>query len=213
MNVDAWDMGTWRDEFNKHEVLVMTHQILLNNILHGYIRPSNINLLILDECHHTGKNHPYKRIMSKLEESVNRPRVMGLTASIINEKVRKRGALLQHYLEERMRTLEANLRAVCFTCADQASILPYATKPEESIEEHRPLYYDSDPEINAVSQLMQGAFGDVIPGKLMQVTMDYASYWFSESRQNPVHLLSIVVQNAIYSNTDKSCCKKPLFNE
>ena len=154
MNVDAWDRATWETEFNKHDVLVMTHQILLNNLKHAFIGPNNINLLILDECHHTSKNHPYKKIMELIEESGFKPRVMGLTASIINEKTKKRGMALSAHLEQRMKGLEVNLRAVCFTCADQASILPYATRPNESLQGFKPLLVDNDPDILRFTKLM-----------------------------------------------------------
>ena len=158
LNVDAWDKEKWRDEFNKHDVLVMTHQILLNNIEHGFIRPSNINLLILDECHHTKKSHPYMKIMKLIENSSHQPRVMGLTASIINEKVKKRGVLLRIYLERQMKELETSLRAVCFTCADQSTILPYATRPDESVEIYQPYHVASKPKIQRISKLMEEIF-------------------------------------------------------
>ena len=162
MNVDAWDRDAWENEFNKHDVLVMTHQILLNNLLHGFIKPSNINLLILDECHHTSKSHPYMRIMKEIEGSVQRPRVMGLTASIINEKAKKRGFLLRSHLEQRMKELEANLRAVCFTCADQSATLPYAAKPKESIRTFQPLSSDKELEIKILTGLMEEALATPI---------------------------------------------------
>ncbi|KAL9274358.1 Endoribonuclease Dicer homolog 1-like protein [Drosera capensis] len=40
-------------------VLVMTAQILLNILRHSIIKMEYIDLLILDECHHAVKKHPY----------------------------------------------------------------------------------------------------------------------------------------------------------
>ena len=144
MGVDFWNKADWEKEFNKNEVLIMTHQILLNMLSHGYIKASNINLLILDECHHCDKNHPYAKIMERVEESSDQPRIMGLTASIINEKAKKSGQALRDLLDQRMRALEGKLRAVCFTCTDQDSTLPFAAKPIERIKVYRTALFDPD---------------------------------------------------------------------
>ena len=37
MNVDFWDGGRWKDEVAKQHILVMTPQILLNILRHGFI--------------------------------------------------------------------------------------------------------------------------------------------------------------------------------
>lgn len=158
MNVDSWDKNAWEQQFNEYDVLVMTHQILLNNLMHGFMKPSSINLLIIDECHHTKKNHPYMKIMQEIEgmrDIDRRPRVMGLTASIINEKARKRGQALRYYLEQQMKELEMNLRAVCFTCVDQSSTLMYATRPEETIRTYPAISYTDMPEAYETSRAMQ----------------------------------------------------------
>ncbi|KAJ6768224.1 ENDORIBONUCLEASE DICER-like protein 1 [Salix koriyanagi] len=36
MGVDFWDASTWKKEIDKHEVLVMTPQILLNGLRHSF---------------------------------------------------------------------------------------------------------------------------------------------------------------------------------
>ena len=45
------------------QVLMMTPQILLNILQHGFFTMDKIELLIFDECHHAQKNHPYSQIM------------------------------------------------------------------------------------------------------------------------------------------------------
>lgn len=45
------------------QVLMMTPQILLNILQHGFFTMDKIELLIFDECHHAQKNHPYAQIM------------------------------------------------------------------------------------------------------------------------------------------------------
>lgn len=46
------------------QVLVMTPQILLNNLRHSFFKLSMINVLVFDECHHASGNHPYAGIMT-----------------------------------------------------------------------------------------------------------------------------------------------------
>ena len=51
----------------------------------------NINLLIFDECHNATKQHVYARIMDSFYddcEENERPHILGLTASIINTKMK-----------------------------------------------------------------------------------------------------------------------------
>lgn len=67
----------------------MTAQILLNILRHSIIRMEAINLLILDECHHAVKKHPYSLVMSEFYHTTpkeKRPSVFGMTASPVNLK-------------------------------------------------------------------------------------------------------------------------------
>jgi ERCC4-related helicase len=45
------------------QVLVMTAQIFLDGLAHGFFKLNMVEILILDECHHAKKNHAYARIM------------------------------------------------------------------------------------------------------------------------------------------------------
>lgn len=67
----------------------MTAQILLNILRHSIIKMEAINLLILDECHHAVKKHPYSLVMSEFYHTTakeKRPAVFGMTASPVNLK-------------------------------------------------------------------------------------------------------------------------------
>jgi hypothetical protein len=67
----------------------MTAQILLNILRHSIIKMDAINLLILDECHHAVKKHPYSLVMSEFYHTTpkeKRPSVFGMTASPVNLK-------------------------------------------------------------------------------------------------------------------------------
>jgi endoribonuclease Dicer len=89
MGADRWDEKQWKQNFEEYDVLVMTAQIFLNILRHGFISLSQVNLLIFDECHHTAKKHPYNLIMKEFykrcpEES--RPKIFGMTASPVNTR-------------------------------------------------------------------------------------------------------------------------------
>lgn len=67
----------------------MTAQILLNILRHSIIKMDSIHLLILDECHHAVKKHPYSLVMSEFYHTTpkdKRPTVFGMTASPVNLK-------------------------------------------------------------------------------------------------------------------------------
>ncbi|KOM53152.1 hypothetical protein LR48_Vigan09g181100 [Vigna angularis] len=64
MGVDYWDGATWKQETEKHEVLVMTPVILLNCLRHSFFKLNMIKVLIMDECHHARGKHPYACIMT-----------------------------------------------------------------------------------------------------------------------------------------------------
>lgn len=144
MGVDFWKKEKWRNEFdNEADVFVMTAQILVNILTHGFFSMQNINLLIMDECHNATKKHPYVQVMTFMPPNLSGPHVMGLTASIINEKYKKSPtkSSIKMFLDEKMKKLECTLRAKCITCSDPESTSKYAAKPVESIFSYSP-YYD-----------------------------------------------------------------------
>ena len=150
MGVDFWDKETWHKEFNTEaDVLVMTAQILVNILTHGFFSYHNINLLIMDECHNATKKHPYVRVMEFLPV-LEGPHIMGLTASIINEKYKKSAdeSSIKLFLDGRMKALEGILRSKCITCSDREATSLYATKPEEIV-----LPYSSRYSINDFDQV------------------------------------------------------------
>ena len=90
------DPSLWRAIIDSHRVMVTTPQVLLDALRHGYVNlGADISLLIFDETHHAGKNHPYNMIMKEFyhmlpprgstaaRENYVRPMVLGLTASPI----------------------------------------------------------------------------------------------------------------------------------
>ena len=126
--MDLWDKDVWQKEFNENSVLVMTGQIFLNLLSHSFIKRSQVNLLIFDECHHAKKNHYYKQIMDffKRCNTEDGPKVLGLTAAVIHRKVKAQK------IESEIRDLECTLRATCETSQDD-EIEKYAAKPREEV--------------------------------------------------------------------------------
>lgn len=48
----------------------------------------NVNLIIFDECHHGVNDHSMRQIMKQFELVFDAPRVLGLTATLINKNVK-----------------------------------------------------------------------------------------------------------------------------
>ena len=147
MGVDLWDKATWENEFNTFNVLVMTAQIFLDLLLHSYILLSQVNLLIFDECHHAKKNDPYRQIMQCFSDCPQRslPKVMGLTASIVNGKVKP------YKIESEIQELERTLRSTCETSQDK-DVEKYAVKPEELVLDYPS--QSTDENVNILIQIL-----------------------------------------------------------
>lgn len=76
------------EDMKNHDVTVLTAQILVNCLQNKEMTLVDIDLLIMDECHHTTLSHPYNVIMLEYlklkKESPRRklPQIIGLTASL-----------------------------------------------------------------------------------------------------------------------------------
>jgi len=108
-------------ELDKHQVLVMTYSVFLDVVLlKGYLKMSQINLLILDECHNIVKDSSLKSILEVYQKSnSSKPRILGLTASIVNKKCKPTN--LAHLIIN----LESTLQSVLQTSNNILSALQY----------------------------------------------------------------------------------------
>lgn len=125
----TWNKAFWHKEFEKHEVIVCTAEILNKCLQSAYIRIDQINLLIFDEAHHTKKNHPYARIIKdyySAEENTGRrlPRIFGMTASPVDAQVDVQLAAME---------LEGLLHAQIATTKDPTSLQRTVSKPKKEI--------------------------------------------------------------------------------
>ncbi|CAJ2657950.1 unnamed protein product [Trifolium pratense] len=123
MGVDHWDGDMWKEETEKHEVLVMTPAILLSCLRHSFIKLNMIKVLIMDECHHASGKHPYASIMTEfyhhqLRAGITKlPRIFGMTASPINTAVKSESTISKH-----IRKLMTLMDSKVYTCVSDAVI-------------------------------------------------------------------------------------------
>ncbi|XP_057325041.1 endoribonuclease Dicer [Microplitis mediator] len=133
MDVDSWSPKMWTDEFIKNQVLVMTAQIFLNLLQHGMLPLHQVNLLIVDECHHATKNHPMHEVMKKFEscEKSRQPKVLGLTATLLNSNIKPAE------IPNVIRDLEITMHASIITVNSIEQVKQYG-RPTESFWRYSP---------------------------------------------------------------------------
>ena len=89
---DQKEETTLYEQSQINDIVVMTPAILVNALKEQdpQVKLSNVPLLVLDECHHTEKEHPYMQVMDiylkqKFEENEVRgslPYILGMTATL-----------------------------------------------------------------------------------------------------------------------------------
>ncbi|XP_062863327.1 endoribonuclease Dicer [Trichomycterus rosablanca] len=124
---ESWPEETWSRELQGNQVLVMTCHAFLRVLRMGALPLSQINLVVFDECHLAITDHPYRDIMRKCEDAPSCPRILGLTASILNGKCDPSD------LEEKIQNLEKILRSSAETATDLVVLDRYATQPREVV--------------------------------------------------------------------------------
>lgn len=127
---DSWNSTFWREQYEKHEVIVCTAEILNQCLQRAYIRIDQINLLIFDEAHHTKKDHPYARIIKdhyvvQVNSDLRLPRIFGMTASPVDAQVDVRQAATE---------LEGILHSRIATTADPDSLRRTVGKPKREVQ-------------------------------------------------------------------------------
>ncbi|XP_021927095.1 endoribonuclease Dicer-like isoform X2 [Zootermopsis nevadensis] len=129
LNLDFWTKEVWQQELSQNQILVMTCQIFLNMLMHGYIDLSEINLLIFDECHHAVNDQPMRQVMQLFEHCPRelQPRILGLTATLLNSNC-KFGRV-----KEEVRSLEKTFLSKVATCENMPVVGRYSTNPDEKV--------------------------------------------------------------------------------
>lgn len=114
---------------------------MLDVIRHGYLKITDFNLIVFDECHHAQKDHPMLKLMEKFRDidgkvpKENHPRVIGLTGMLTTASIKPQNVL------EDLRRLESTFRGTITTARGAAfnDVLMYSTRPDESV-----LTYDTN---------------------------------------------------------------------
>lgn len=133
--IDAWTTQQhWDQALEGFDVVVATHAVLSDALVHGFVKLKNISLLVFDEAHHVANKHPAMRIMDNYHDLTNQntscPKILGLTASPVVRKGQADMALSQ---------LERNLDAVVRTPKlHREQMLEYVHRPAMSTIEHDP---------------------------------------------------------------------------
>ncbi|XP_029037837.2 endoribonuclease Dicer [Osmia bicornis bicornis] len=126
-NVDFWKDMEWEQQLKNSQVLVMTAQILVDAICHGYMHLSKINLIIFDECHRAVNDHPMRQIMQLFANCPvkEQPRILGLSATLLNSNVKL------NKVESIIKSLEVTFQAKVATVNTFDQLRSYYPVPEQ----------------------------------------------------------------------------------
>lgn len=135
---------------------------MLDIIRHGYLKITDFNLIVFDECHHAQKEHPMLMLMQKFRDldgkipEKEHPRVIGLTGMLTAASIKPQNVI------EDLRRLESTFRATITTATGSAfnDVLMYSTRPEESVLAYETNFPDGFNEmicqkVNAMLALIQ----------------------------------------------------------
>ncbi|GAA5895230.1 hypothetical protein JCM8208_005942 [Rhodotorula glutinis] len=87
LGVNLCSEKEWEWNFAHYDCLVVTAQLILDSLAHGFLKMEQISLLVLDEAHHSKASHPFASILRDFYHRApkhKRPRILGLTASPLN---------------------------------------------------------------------------------------------------------------------------------
>lgn len=128
----SWNRDRFREEFERHQVIVATVQLFVDAIKHSFVDISEINVLVLDECHHARADHPYHELMKqfKYSDPTKHPRIIGLSGMLIGI-----ATITVDNVEETLKALEATLMSKIVTVRkieEYANVLLHSTNPIEN---------------------------------------------------------------------------------
>lgn len=127
MGVDFWDSARWHQEFKTNQVIIMTSQILCNLVTTNILDLNRVNLIIFDECHQGVSNHSMRQLMISFQYLKQQPRVIGLTATLLN------GNCKSYKVMDEVRDLEVTYHSKVATASTLHSLIGFSTNPMEKV--------------------------------------------------------------------------------
>lgn len=137
-NVDNFSQNEWLEYLDKHEIFVMSAQCFCDGVSRKFINLEQVNVLVLDECHHARSKHPFKQIMQHFEDKdMSNCRIIGLSGMLVgvDNKIKPID------VPEEIQKLEATLRSTVITVnniGDHRTVKAHSTKPKEDFIIYRP---------------------------------------------------------------------------
>ncbi|KAF5836541.1 hypothetical protein DUNSADRAFT_5829 [Dunaliella salina] len=124
--------GTWSAELSRLGVVVLEARSFLNLLDEDQAQLEDVDMLVLDECHHTDKLHPYAVVMSYYNALTpeNRPQVLGFSASPASGTTEDR---VMHQLSRLLRSLHAHLHVISEEDVAHQQVVSSALEGEEYV--------------------------------------------------------------------------------
>ncbi|KAL1131353.1 hypothetical protein AAG570_010971 [Ranatra chinensis] len=118
--------------FVGHQVLATVNEVCLQWIQNGLLKWNQINLLVIEDCHNSIRNHPLRRVVLGLKSyEGDVPRILGLTSPLFNNCSVEPGCV-----EAEVKHLEQDLKCSAETASDIVSTLRYSAHPKEILVEY-----------------------------------------------------------------------------
>ena len=107
-----------KELLNRCNAVVLTHQVLINELESESIDLQDLDFIVFDECHHTKLEHPYNKIMNiyhnkkLLNKDYKLPQILGMTASLGTDNSSNETQILSHFanlcarLDSRIKVIE-----------------------------------------------------------------------------------------------------------
>ena len=135
------DYQFFKKMWDSLNIFVAIPSIIYKFLSCGFLKIFDISMLIFDECHHTGDDHPYNKIMEefyffykrKANGNLNYPRIYGLTASPLKKCLK---GSVEASIIKAMEKLSENLDSVVVIDPEMTNSNAKYMKPGESIEQY-----------------------------------------------------------------------------
>ena len=138
------DYEAFKKKWNSLNIFVAIPSIVYKILSCGFIKIFDISMIVFDECHHTGEDHPYNKIMNEfyffykkkkeLEGKCNYPLIYGLTASPIKTGVK--GNSIEVTAFDALQRLSENLDCQIVIDPEMINANAKEMRPGETIEQY-----------------------------------------------------------------------------